>query len=123
MVVGLFKSILKSIEKSIKLIVINETGTYEEIRLNLNNLIVRINDMALIDEEASNEFNYLPMTQEFIRKFHSFENNLAFVLVKSKLHLIDELGQNLTNSAFFPNGLLALHSHIFQFKIKLTKNN
>lgn len=91
-------SLLNSIERIVRVIVINETSTpYEEIRLNLDNLIVRINDMALIsDEETSNEFSYLPLTQEFIRKFHSYENNLASVLIKSKLNF--ERRENFTNS-------------------------
>lgn len=92
-----FLSILNSIERIVRAIAINESSSsFEEIRLNLGNLIVRINDMALIsDEDTSNEFSYLPLTQEFIRKFHSFENNLASVLIKSKMNF--EKSDNFMN--------------------------
>ncbi|CAF0808372.1 unnamed protein product [Brachionus calyciflorus] len=97
----LVKSILLSLEKVVKKTasLIKQNYTYSS-----NNFIVKIGDYPLIDRDNPNNFNYMPITQEFYKIYEVKETNLASVNIKSRI-LIKNMKKINIETSFFPSEL------------------
>lgn len=87
-----------------------------KVKYNSDNIVVKLNDLSLSEEDTQSSFNYLPFTQELVKNFKNSEEELPSIEINSKLKINNISNRPLKNETrvFFPNDLESFVSAVQQ---------